>query len=49
MQNMAPGSVTYYKTSPWRIGLTVGTCVAAALIACLAIWTVLRCKKKNEA
>ena len=47
---MAPGSITYYKTSPWRIGLIIGTCVLGAAIAGLAVWTVLRCvrNKKKE-
>ena len=48
MQNMAPGSTTYYKTSPWKIGLIVGTCVVSAAIAGLAVWTVLRCVRYNK-
>jgi beta-glucosidase len=48
MQNMAPGSITYYKTSPWKIGLIIGTCVAGAALAALAVWTVVRCVRNGK-
>ena len=48
MQNMAPGSVTYYKMSPWKIGLTVGTIVLSVGLACFACWIVIRTIRYNK-
>lgn len=52
MQNSPPGTIIYYKMSPWRIALTCVT-VAVALFAvgmvAWMVWRVLDEKKRPEA
>ena len=42
MQGVAPGSITYYDTSPWVIWLTAANVAAYALIAGGIVWIVVR-------
>ncbi len=48
MQGMAPGSVSYYKMSPWAVGLVVADCVLGTAIVGLAVWTVIRTVKNKK-
>ena len=42
MQGVAPGSITYYDTSPWVIWLTVANVAAYVFIAGGIVWIVVR-------
>jgi beta-glucosidase len=48
MQDVAPGSITRYKTSPWVKMLIAGDILVAAGVACGIIWILRRRKDEKE-
>ena len=42
MQDMAPGSTTYYDMSPWEIALIATDVAVGVLVAAGILWLVLR-------
>lgn len=48
MQGTAPGSITVYSTSPWRIALIAADVVVGVVLALGVVWIVLRTQDEKK-
>ncbi len=48
MNEVAPGAIVTYTTSPWRIGLTTASVIVYVFVAGFAAWMVIRAFKAKK-